>query len=72
MLDIANVQNKAGNEPIIRKAGDPVSMFDSGSLTINKSTLDPLQNHSYEYIGNVHNKAGNLPITTDEFLDQFN
>ena len=47
-------------------------MFDSGSLTINKSTLDPLQNHSYEDIGNVHNGPGNLPISTDEFLDQFN
>ena len=62
----------AGTNLRIRKAGDPVSMFDSGSLTINKSTLDPLQNHSYEDIGNVHNKPGNLPITTDEFLDQFN
>ena len=62
----------AGTNLRIRKAGDPVSMFDSGSLTINKSTLDPLQNHSYEDIGNVHNGPGNLPISTDEFLDQFN
>ena len=56
----------------IRKAGDVVSMFDKGSITLNKSTLDPLQNHSYQDIGNVHNKAGNLPITTDEFMQQFN
>ena len=56
----------------IRKSGDPVSMFDKGSITLNKGTLDPLQNHSYKDIGNVHNKAGNLPITTEEFMEQFN
>ena len=56
----------------IRKSGDPVSMFDKGSITLNRGTLDPFQNHSYQDIGNVHNKAGNLPITTDEFLEQFN
>ena len=54
----------------IRKAGDVVSMFDKGSITLNKSTLDPLQNHSYQDIGNVHNKAGNLPITQEEFAKQ--
>ena len=46
-------------------------MFDRGSITINKGTLDPLQNHSYQDIGNVHNKAGNEPITQEEFLEQF-
>ena len=56
----------------IRKAGDPVSMFDKGSITLDKGTLDPLQNHSFEDIGNVHNKAGNEPITQEEFLEQFN
>ena len=56
----------------IRKAGDVVSMFDKGSTTLNKGTLDPLQNHSYQDIGNIHNKPGNLPITTDEFMQQFN
>ena len=56
----------------IRKAGDLVSAFDKGSLTLNRGTLNPLQNHSYQDIGNVHNKAGKLPITTDEFLQQFN
>ena len=56
----------------IRKEGDPVSMFDKGSITLNKGTLDPLQNHSYQDIGNVHNKAGNLPITEEEFMQQFN
>ena len=53
----------------IRKAGDPVSMFDS--ITLNTGTLDPFQYHSYQDIGNVHNKAGNLPITTEDFLQQF-
>ena len=56
----------------IRKSGDPVSMFDSGSITLNRGTLNPLQNHSYHDIGNVHNKTGNLPITTEEFMEQFN
>ena len=56
----------------IRKAGDPVSMFDGGSLTLNRGTLDPLQNHSYQDVANVKNKAGNLPITEEEFLQQFN
>ena len=55
----------------IRKAGDVVSMFDKGSITLDKSTLNPLQNHSYQDIGNVHNKPGNLPITQEEFLQQF-
>ena len=55
----------------IRKAGDVVSVFDKGSLTLNRGTLDPLQNHSYQDIGNVHNKAGNLPITQEEFVEQF-
>ena len=65
----------------IRKAGDPVSAFDKGSITLNKGTLDaspearvlrdPLQNHSYADIANVHNKVGNLPITREEFLEQF-
>ena len=55
----------------IRKSGDPVSMFDSGSITLNRGTLNPLQNHSYQDIGNVHNKTGNLPITQEEFLEQF-
>ena len=56
----------------IRKSGDPASIFDKGSITLNRGTLDPFQNHSFQDIGNVHNKAGNLPITTDEFLEQFN
>ena len=55
----------------IRKAGDPVSAFDRGSITLNRGTLDPLQNHSYQDIGNIHNKPGNLPITEEEFLQQF-
>ena len=55
----------------IRKAGDPVSMFDRGSTTLNRGTLDPLQNHSYQDIANIKNKAGNEPITQEEFLEQF-
>ena len=55
----------------IRKTGDVVSMFYGGSTTVHKGTLDPLQNHSFHDIGNIHNKPGNLPITTDEFLQQF-
>ena len=55
----------------IRKAGDPVSMFDRGSITLNRGTLDPLQNHSYQDIANIKNKAGNEPITQEEFLEQF-
>ena len=35
----------------IRKAGDVVSAFDSGSITLNRGTLNPLQNHSYQDIG---------------------
>ena len=45
-------------------------MFDGGSITLNKGTLNPFQNHSYQDIGNVHNKEGNLPLTKDEFMEQ--
>ena len=55
----------------IRKAGDPVSAFDKGSLTLNSSSLNPLDNHSFADIANVRNKAGNEPITQEEFLEQF-
>ena len=63
--------SETGTNLRIRKVGDPVSMFDSGSLTLNRGTLNPFQNHSYQDIGNVHNKEGNLPITQEEFLQQF-
>ena len=55
----------------IRKAGDPVSMFDNATINLNRSSLNPLDNHSYADIANVHNKAGNLPITREEFMEQF-
>ena len=55
----------------LRKAGDPVSMFDRGSITLHSSSLNPLDNHSYADIANVRNKAGNEPITQEEFLEQF-
>ena len=63
--------DETGTNLRIRKAGDVVSMFDKGSLTLNRGTSNPLQNHSYKDIGNVHNKAGNEPITQEEFLEQF-
>ena len=43
-------------------------MFEKGSVTSKKSTLDPLQKHPYEDTGNIKNKAGHLPITEEEFL----
>ena len=59
-----------GTNVRIRKTGDVVSVFDRGSITLNKGTLDPLQNHSFHDIARVSNKAGNLQITTDEFAEQ--
>ena len=56
----------------IRGSNDVVSMFDGGSITIPKASLNPLYNHSYEDIANVKNKAGNEPITRQTFLEQFN
>ena len=55
----------------IRGSKDVVSMFDGGSITIPKGSLNPLYNHSYEDIANVKNKAGNEPITREEFMEQF-
>ena len=55
----------------LRKAGDPISIFDRGSITLNRSSLNPLDNHSYADIANVSNKAGNLPVTQEEFMEQF-
>ena len=49
----------------IRKAGDVVSMFDNASITLNRSSLNPLDNHSYADIATVKNKAGNEPITRE-------
>ena len=56
----------------IRKAGDPVSMFDNATINLNRSSLNPLDNHSYADIANVKNKEGNIPITREEFMEQFN
>ena len=55
----------------IRGSNDVVSMFDGGSITIPKGSLNPLYNHAYEDIANVKNKAGNEPITKEEFMEQF-
>ena len=55
----------------IRKAGDFVSMFDNATINLNRSSLSPLDNHSYADIANVSNKAGNIPITREEFMEQF-
>ena len=56
----------------IRKTGDVVSMFDNATINLNRSSLNPLDNHSYADIANVHNKPGNEPITQEEFMEQFN
>ena len=55
----------------IRKAGDPVSMFDNATINLKRSSLNPLDNHSYAVIANVHNKPGNLPLTEEDFMEQF-
>ena len=47
-------------------------MFDNATINLNRSSLNPLDNHRYADIANVHNKAGNEPITRKEFLEQFN
>ena len=46
-------------------------MFDNGAINLNRSSLNPLDNHSYADIANVKNKAGNEPITREEFMEQF-
>ena len=56
-----------GNNLRIRKSGDIVSMFDNATISLNRSSLNPLDNHSYADIANVHNKAGNEPITREDF-----
>ena len=45
----------------IRKAGDLVSAFDNGSITLNRSSLNPLDNHSYADVANVHKKKTRKP-----------
>ena len=42
-----------GNNLRIRKAGDPVSMFDNGAINLNRSSLNPFVNHRYADIANV-------------------
>ena len=64
--------DETGTDLRIRKAGDVVSMFDNGAMNLNRSSLNPLDNHSYADIANVKNKAGNEPITREEFMEQFN
>ena len=56
---------ETGTNLRIRKAGDVVSMFDNATINLNRSSLNPLDNHSYADIANVRNKAGNEPITRD-------
>ena len=63
--------DETGTDLRIRKAGDVVSMFDNGTINLNRSSLNPLDNHSYADIANVKNKAGNEPITREEFMEQF-
>ena len=61
-----------GNNLRIRKAGDPVSIFDNGAINLNRSSLNPFENHSYADIANVKNKEGNETISREEFMEQFN
>ena len=63
--------DETGTDLRIRKAGDVVSMFDNGTINLNRSSLNPLDNHSYADIANDKNKAGNEPITREEFMEQF-
>ena len=55
----------------ITKTGNVVSMFDNATSNLNSSSLNPLDNHSYTDTANVHNKVGNLPLTKDIFMEQF-
>ena len=64
-------QEDTGNNLRIRKAGDPVSMFDNGAFNLNRSSLNPFDNHRYADIANVKYKEGNEPITREEFMEQF-
>ena len=63
--------DETGTNLRIRGSNDVVSMFDRGAITIPKGSLNPLDNHSYADIANVRNKAGNEPITREEFMEQF-
>ena len=65
-------QEDTGTNLRIRKSGDVVSMFDNATINLNRSSLNPLDNHSYADIANVKNKAGNEPITKEELMEQFN
>ena len=65
-------QEDTGNNLRIRKAGDPVSMFDNGAINLHRSSLNPFDNHRYADIANVKNKEGDEPITREEFMEQFN
>ena len=40
--------NTDENNLRFRSAGDPVSMFDRGAITINKNAYNPLYNHGYQ------------------------
>ena len=60
-----------GTDLRIRGSNDVVSMFDRGAISIPKGSINPLYNHEYADIANVKNKAGNEPITREEFMEQF-
>ena len=63
--------DETGQNLRIRGSNDIVSMFDRGAITIPKGSLNLLDNHSCADIANVTNKAGNEPITREEFMEQF-
>ena len=62
--------DETGQNLRIRGSTDIVSFLDRGAITIPKSSLNPLYNHEYADIANVKNKAGNEPITREEFMEQ--
>ena len=45
-------------------------MFDNGAINLNRSSLNPFDNHRYADIADVKNKEGNEPITREEFAKQ--
>ena len=52
--------------------GDIVTAFDNAPVTSDTGGgLDPLFRHSFEGMAEVKNKAGNEPLTAEEFMEQF-
>ena len=57
----------------IRGKNDVISAFDNAPIAVDKGGgLDFLSNHSFEGMADVKNKPGNIPLTTEEFLQEIN